>query len=130
MVDLPDLAPPERISALVVDDEPDIEPLFSTQFRREIRSGKLELHFAFDGNQALEFLDNAEHDVILILSDINMPGMSGLELLRRIRERPSDLPVYLFTAYGMREDEALAAGASGFLGKPLDFGRLRQALGL
>jgi CheY-like chemotaxis protein len=130
MVDQPDLAPPERISALIVDDEADIELLFSTQFRREIRSGKLALHFALDGDQALEFLDVGKHDVVLILSDINMPGMSGLELLRRIRERPSDLPVYLFTAYSMREDEALAAGASGFLSKPLDFGLLRQTLGL
>jgi CheY-like chemotaxis protein len=116
---------------LVVDDEPDTEALFKLAFRREIRQGKIDFHFAFNGTEALQYLSDQEHHVVLILSDVNMPGMSGLDLLRRIRDLPSDLPVYMITAYGREtENEAMTTGANGFLTKPIDFDALKpQILG-
>ena len=87
---------------LVVDDEKDIQPLFMQRFRREIRNGELEFVFAYSGEEALVYLKNYLHQAVLILSDINMPGMSGLELLQRIKERHHQPPpvVMMITAYG------------------------------
>ncbi|TPG72473.1 response regulator [Hymenobacter nivis] len=119
---------------LVVDDEPDVPLLFEQRFRHEIRSGALAFAFAPSGEAALEYLQQAHHyaEVVLILSDINMPGMSGLELLRRIRlahagPRPT---VMMITAYGDAEScrQALQLGAQDFLTKPLNFAALRQKL--
>jgi two-component system, chemotaxis family, chemotaxis protein CheY len=104
---------------LVVDDEQDITSLFQQRFRREIREGLFEFSFKYSGEEALEFLKEHNHEAILILSDINMPGMSGLELLRRIRlNDPTPPPVIMMiTAYGDKEnyDQAMSLGADDFL---------------
>ena len=119
---------------LIVDDEQDIADLFKQSFRREIRSGVFEFSFRYSGEAALIFLHEHEHDheAILILSDINMPGMSGLELLRRIRlVTPTPPPVIMMiTAYGDKEnyEQAMSLGADDFLNKPLDFNMLREKL--
>jgi CheY-like chemotaxis protein len=117
-----------------VDDEPDIELLFRQKFRRGVRGGTLDLHFACSGEEALAKLgEPAAADVVLILSDINMPGMHGLELLRQIREQSPDLKVCMITAYDDTEkyETAMRYGASGYMTKPLDFERLRrEVLGL
>jgi CheY-like chemotaxis protein len=119
---------------LVVDDEADVQLLFEQRFRREIRDGIFSFSFAFSGEDALTYLQQEGHysEVVLILSDINMPGMSGLELLRRIRqEHPSPPPqVMMITAYGDEASQqiALELGATNFLTKPLDFGALRHML--
>ncbi len=117
---------------LVVDDEQDITTLFQQRFRREIREGLFEFSFKYSGEDALLFLKEHEHEAILILSDINMPGMSGLELLRRIRNiSPSPPPVIMMiTAYGDKEnyDQAMRLGANDFLNKPLDFNFLKDKL--
>ena len=115
---------------LVVDDEQDIKTLFLQSFRREIRAGLIEFSFSYSGEEALTFLK--DHEVILILSDINMPGMSGLELLRRIRlNTPTPPPiVMMITAYGDKENhtQAIQLGADDFLNKPLDFKSLKEKL--
>lgn len=115
---------------LVVDDEQQIRPLFEQRFRREISRGEIELSFAYSGEEALTVL--SESDVVLILSDINMPGMSGLELLRRIRTiHPYRPPaVVMITAYGDDRNRELATtyGADDFLMKPLDFTFLKNKL--
>jgi CheY-like chemotaxis protein len=122
------------IRILVVDDEADVQLLFEQRFRREIRDGVLAFAFAFSGEEALAYLEQEPHysEVVLILSDINMPGMSGLELLRRIRlGHPSPpLQVMMITAYGDADSyqKALQLGADDFLTKPLDFAALRQKL--
>ena len=134
------------IKILVVDDERDVQPLFEQRFRREIRSGELHFSFAFSGEEALDFLASQPSEAVLILSDINMPGMSGLELLRQIRQRfpaaappatsPATLPaatpptVLMVTAYGDQEtrDQAHALGASGVITKPVDFPQLKEKL--
>jgi CheY-like chemotaxis protein len=117
---------------LVVDDEQDITTLFQQRFRREIREGVFEFSFKYSGEEALSFLKEHEHEAILILSDINMPGMSGLELLRRIRlETPAPPPiVMMITAYGDKEnyEQAMRLGANDFLNKPLDFNALKEKL--
>ncbi len=117
---------------LVVDDERDITTLFLQRFRREIKEGLFEFSFKYSGEEALTFLQEHEHEAILILSDINMPGMSGLELLRRIRvNAPLPPPiVMMITAYGDTEshEQALNLGADDFLNKPLDFNFLKQKL--
>jgi two-component system, chemotaxis family, chemotaxis protein CheY len=117
---------------LVVDDEQDITTLFQQRFRREIREGLFEFSFKYSGEEALLFLREHEHEAILILSDINMPGMSGLELLRRIRNvSPSPPPIIMMiTAYGDKEnhDQAMLLGANDFLSKPLDFNSLKDKL--
>ena len=84
---------------LVVDDEKDIQPLFQQRYRKEIRNGEMEFVFAYSGEEAIECLENYKHEAVLILSDINMPGMTGLELLRRIKEDPPPVPVCMMTAY-------------------------------
>ena len=113
---------------LVVDDEPDVEPLFRQQFRRDIRAGRFTMDFAQSAADALSQVARAEGvTLILILSDINMPGMSGLELLPRVKEMRPDVPVIMITAYGDAETKrkALENGAQSLLTKPLDFAVLR-----
>lgn len=117
---------------LVVDDEQDIKTLFQQRFRREIREGVFDFSFKYSGEEALVFLKEHDHEAVLILSDINMPGMSGLELLRRIRlNTPVPPPiVMMITAYGDKEnyDQAMSLGADDFLNKPLDFNFLKEKL--
>ena len=114
--------------ALVVDDETDVQFLFTQKFRREVRKGLLEFVFATSGEEALEKLRTGEAaDVVVVLSDINMPGMSGLDLLSAIMEEFPDLEVYMVTAYddGQLETTALQSGARGYLTKPIDFSTLK-----
>lgn len=117
---------------LVVDDERDIQSLFEQRFRKEIKEGLMTFVFAFSGEEALTYLNNPDHEAVLILSDINMPGMSGLELLDRIKKKFTQPPplVMIFTAYGDDENKNLAKqkGADDFLTKPLDFGLLKEKL--
>ena len=118
-------------SILVVDDEPDVADLFRQHFRREVRQGNYVMHFAASGEQALERLaGEIEPELIVILSDINMPGMDGLTLLHEIKERFPDLPVMMVTAYGDDERRRRAAdyGASEFITKPVDFDFLKRQL--
>ena len=119
------------VSILVVDDEPDVAELFRQRFRREARQGTYVLHFAASGEDALEKLaDGIEPALIVILSDINMPGMDGLTLLGEIKQRFPDLPVMMVTAYGDDERRRRAddLGASEFISKPVDFDFLKEHL--
>ena len=119
------------VSVLVVDDEPDLEVLFRQQFRRELRAQRFVMDFAGSAAQALNRIsDTGEQMLILILSDINMPGMSGLEMLPELRARRPDVPVIMITAYGDAETRktALERGAQALLTKPIDFGQVRQAI--
>ena len=115
---------------LVVDDETDIQTLFEQRFRKEIREKTLEFVFAFSGEDALTYLNDHEHELVLILSDINMPGMSGLELLGHIKEKYMKPPplVMMITAYGDAENFNIAKqlGADDFLTKPVDFALLKE----
>lgn len=116
---------------LVVDDEPDVIELFRQSFRREIRSGIYDLRFAASGADALRLLSHcAGTESILLLCDINMPGMSGLELLSDVRGRWPQLPVIMITAYGdpANRTRALAQGAADFMTKPIDFAELKRRL--
>lgn len=117
---------------LVVDDEKDIQILFEQRFRKEIRNGEVHLVFAFSGEEAIQFLNTNDHEAILILSDINMPGMSGLELLKQIKHKYKTPPpvVMMITAYGDAENynNAISLGADDFLTKPLDFSILKDKL--
>jgi CheY-like chemotaxis protein len=118
-------------SIIVVDDEPDVAELFRQRFRREARQGTYVMHFAASGEEALELLSGEiDPGVIVILSDINMPGMDGLQLLGEIKERFPDLPVMMVTAYGDddRRRRASEAGAHEFLAKPVDFDLLKEEL--
>ena len=118
-------------SIVVVDDEPDVAELFRQRFRRESRQGTYVMHFAASGEAALELLSGEiDPGVIVILSDINMPGMDGLQLLGEIKERFPDLPVMMVTAYGDDERRRRAGelGAFEFLTKPVDFDRLKAQL--
>ena len=119
------------VSILVVDDEPDIAELFRQRFRREMRQGTYVLHFAQSGEEALEKLAGGiEPQLIVILSDINMPGMDGLTLLREIKNRRPELPVMMVTAYGDDERRRTAGeyGAAEFINKPVDFDFLKKQL--
>jgi CheY-like chemotaxis protein len=119
------------VSILVVDDEPDVPDLFRQRFRREARQGTYVLHFAASGEEALGRLEGEiEPELIVILSDINMPGMDGLELLRTVKDRFPDLPVMMVTAYGddERRRRAHEYGAANFLTKPVDFDKLKQQI--
>ena len=119
------------VSILVVDDEPDVATLFRQQFRRETRQGTYVLHYAASGTEALELLaGEVEPALLVILSDINMPGMDGLQLLGEIKQRFPDLPVMMVTAYGDDERRRRAAeyGAAEFITKPVDFDRLKAQL--
>ena len=113
---------------LVVDDEPDVEVLFRQQFRHDLRAGRFAMEFAQSAPMALARITEAgDESLILILSDINMPGMSGLELLPKAKAMRPDVPIIMITAYGDAETkrEALENGAEALLTKPIDFGALR-----
>ncbi len=116
---------------LVVDDERHIKRLFEQRFRREVKSGDIELYFAYSGQEALDFLKDGEAtDITLLLSDINMPNMNGLELLKQVRENHTQLMVYMITAYGDEANRKLAIelGADDYIVKPLDFQTLKDKL--
>ena len=119
------------IYILVVDDEPDVEHLFRQQFRRDLRSGRFVMEFAASALEALERAKAiADPLLILILSDINMPGMSGLEMLPKVKSARPNVPVIMITAYGdeSTRKKAAALGAAGLLTKPIDFGLLREEI--
>ena len=115
---------------LVVDDERDIQTLFEQRFRKEIRDKSLHFAFSFSGEEALAYLNTQDHETVLILSDINMPGMSGLELLKQIKQKYATPPpkVMMITAYGDDEnfEKAKELGADDFLTKPVDFTYLKE----
>ena len=117
---------------LVVDDERDVQLLFQQRFRKEIKKREVAFVFAFSGEEALTYLDQHVHEAVLILSDINMPGMSGLELLEKIKTNYLEPPpvVMMITAYGDAENYATAQrlGADDFLTKPVDFRALKEKL--
>ena len=116
---------------LVVDDEPDVEVLFRQQFRRDLRDDRFTMEFAQSGDMALQRIaDAAGVSLILILSDINMPGMSGLELLPKAKAARPDVPIIMITAYGDLETKrkALEGGAEALLTKPIDFAVLRNEI--
>jgi len=120
-----------NILVLVVDDEPDVEALFRQQFRRDLRAQRFVMDFANSAVDALaRIAATIEQSLILILSDINMPGMTGLEMLPKVKEIRPDVPVIMITAYGDAETKrkALASGATGLLTKPIDFGLLREEI--
>lgn len=116
---------------LVIDDEPDVEALFRQQFRRDLRAQRLLMDFANSAADALARVASAtEPSPTLILSDINMPGMTGLEMLPKIKEMRPDVPVIMITAYGDPETKrkAIESGAEGLLTKPIDFTLLREQI--
>jgi CheY-like chemotaxis protein len=119
------------VLVLVVDDEPDVEELFRQQFRRDLRAKRFVMDFANSAADALaRVASTIEQSLILILSDINMPGMTGLEMLPRVREMRPDVPVIMITAYGDPETKrkAIEGGAIGVLTKPIDFTLLREEI--
>jgi len=122
------------MKVLVVDDEKDIQVLFEQRFRKEIKSGRVEFIFSFSGEDALQQLNRWEHEAMLILSDINMPGMSGLQLLENVKKKYMKPPpiVMMITAYGDAENHRIAKelGADDFLTKPVDFTMLKEKLNL
>lgn len=114
---------------LVVDDERDVEMLFRQKFRKEVRQGLLELEFAFSGDEAIKILkSNDPPEVVYIFSDINMPGMSGLELLEKVKSEFPDIKVSMISAYGDQEnyDRAMDSGAKAFFTKPINFDSLKK----
>ena len=120
-----------KLLILVVDDEPDVELLFRQQFRHDIRAGRFTMEFSQSATAALERItDAADASIILILSDINMPGMSGLELLPKAKAMRPDVPIIMITAYGDAEtkQKALENGAEALLTKPIDFTMLRTEI--
>ena len=120
-----------NILILVVDDEPDVEALFRQQFRRDLRAERFVMDFASSAPDALaRIAATIEQSLILILSDINMPGMTGLEMLPKVKEIRPDVPVIMLTAYGDPETrrKAIEGGASGLLTKPIDFTVLREEI--
>jgi CheY-like chemotaxis protein len=119
------------ILVLVVDDEPDVEALFRQQFRRDLRAQRFVMNFASSAADALSRIaDPIEETLILILSDINMPGMTGLEMLPKVREMRPDVPIVMINAYGDPETKrkAIEAGVTGLLTKPIDFTLLREEI--
>ena len=120
-----------KLLVLVVDDEPDVELLFRQQFRHDLRAGRFTMEFAQSGPAALQRIADATAvSIILILSDINMPGMSGLELLPKAKAARPDVPIIMITAYGDAETKrkALENGAEALFTKPIDFGVLRSEI--
>lgn len=116
---------------LIVDDERDVEILFRQRFRKELKNHEVELNFAFSGDEALDFLHSLNpFDVVVVLSDINMPGMTGLELLKIIKTEYNNLRVMMVTAYGDDNNykNALSIGADDFMTKPVDFSSLKEKL--
>jgi CheY-like chemotaxis protein len=119
------------VLVLVVDDEPDVEALFRQQFRRDLRAQRFAMDFAHSAADALtRIAGTIEQSLILILSDINMPGMTGLEMLPRVKQLRPEVPVIMITAYGDAETrrKALENGATGLLTKPIDFSQLREEI--
>ncbi|HEX7565110.1 MAG TPA: response regulator [Bradyrhizobium sp.] len=119
------------VLVLVVDDEPDVEALFRQQFRRDLRAQRFVMDFAMSAADALaRIAGTIEQSLILILSDINMPGMTGLEMLPRVREMRPDVPVIMISAYGDDDTKrkAIEGGAEGLLTKPIDFALLREQI--
>jgi CheY-like chemotaxis protein len=119
------------VLVLVVDDEPDVEALFRQQFRRDLRAQRFVMDFAISAADALaRVAGTIEQSLILILSDINMPGMTGLEMLPKVRAMRPDVPVIMITAYGDAETrrKAIEGGATGLLTKPIDFTLLREEI--
>lgn len=120
------------MNILVVDDEKDIQSLFEQRFRKEIRSGEIKFAFAYSGEEALVYLETYQQEVVLILSDINMPGMNGLELLKNIKQKYHMPPpvVMMITAYGDDENynRAMELGADDFISKPVDFIILKEKI--
>jgi CheY-like chemotaxis protein len=119
------------VLVLVVDDEPDVEALFRQQFRRDLRAQRFVMDFANSATEALACIASTiEQSLILILSDINMPGMTGLEMLPKVREMRPNVPVIMITAYGDAETKrkAIESGAMGLLTKPIDFALLRDEI--
>jgi len=119
------------INMLIVDDEPDIEPLFLQNFKREIQEGECRFHFAFSGEEAMSYLSSMEPlDLVLIISDINMPRMTGLELLQTVKSDFPDLKMMMFTAYNNQKyrEIAMKMKADGFIAKPIDFDELKRAI--
>ena len=119
------------VLVLVVDDEPDVETLFRQRFRRDLREQRFVMDFAISAKDALARIESIlEQPLILILSDINMPGMTGLEMLPKVRELRPDVPVIMITAYGDAETKrkAIEGGAEGLLTKPIDFDLLREEI--
>ena len=119
------------VLVLVVDDEPDVEALFRQQFRRDLRSQRFMMDFANSASDALKRITaTIEQSLILILSDINMPGMTGLEMLPKVKEIRPEVPVIMITAYGDPDTKrrAMENGASGLLTKPIDFTLLREEI--
>ncbi len=117
------------VRVLVVDDEPDVETLFRQQFRREVRQELYTLDFALSGKAALDILDgHIGEQIILLVSDINMPGMTGLELVQVVKQRRPDLPAFMISAYGDQDTiaTALAHGADKFPTKPVDLPQLKR----
>lgn len=121
-----------NMNILVVDDEQDIRSLFEQRFRREIKNGEIAFEFAYSGEDALEVMRKFSQEAVLILSDINMPGMNGLELLGIIKEKEKSPPpvVMMITAYGDTENynKAMELGADDFLTKPVDFKKLKEKI--
>ena len=120
-----------NILVLVVDDEPDVEALFRQQFRRDLRAQRFMMDFANSAADALaRIASTIEQSLILILSDINMPGMTGLEMLPKVKEMRPNVPIIMITAYGDPETrrKAMDSGATGLLTKPIDFALLREEI--
>ena len=120
-----------NVLVLVVDDEPDVEALFRQQFRRDLRAQRFVMDFAISANDALaRIAGTIEQSLILILSDINMPGMTGLEMLPKVKAMRPDVPVIMITAYGDPDTKrkAIEGGAEGLLTKPIDFALLREEI--
>ena len=119
------------ILVLVVDDERDVEELFHQQFRRDLRAQRFTIEFALSAADALErIVSTMEHSLILVLSDINMPGMTGLEMLPKVKAMRPDVPVIMITAYGDSDTKrkAIEGGAEGLFTKPIDFALLREEI--
>ncbi|MCH8558510.1 MAG: response regulator [Balneolia bacterium] len=119
------------MKCLVVDDEKDVEILFRQKFRREIKSGQIEFVFAFSGEEAITLLKSSSPpDVVYVFSDINMPGMTGLELLAGIRKAYPQISVSMISAYGDAENynRAVESGARAFFTKPIDFAKLKSEI--
>ncbi|MDP8935311.1 MAG: response regulator [Cyanobacteriota bacterium] len=119
------------MKVMVVDDEEDIQSLFKQKFRKEIKAGQIQFHFALSAEMALQYLDDPkEASVILILSDINMPGMNGLELLRITKEKFPNLKIFMITAYGDEKNyqAAIDYGADDYITKPVNFELLKNKI--
>jgi CheY-like chemotaxis protein len=119
------------MKVMVVDDERDVQMLFQQRFRKEVKAGQIEFQFELSGEAAWSFLEqHSAADSLLILSDINMPGLNGLDLLKRIKEKYSHFKVFMITAYGDDNNyrTAMANGADGYATKPINFDELKQKI--